>query len=131
MARIELAELDGGVALCDWFEDSPSFHDAKLVELVLRQGAPGSLQAYTFRIGPSVDAEGCHLLEKRVVVTFEIDGLVEAELFEFADRGYMDGLEIDRDESGITLRFEAAYGVHGRIKAKRVAITFAPGKPSD
>jgi len=35
--------LEGGATLCAWFEGIPSFHDAILEELELRQGAPGAL----------------------------------------------------------------------------------------
>jgi hypothetical protein len=55
--------------------------------------------------------------------------LIEVELFEFMASGTMDGLDIDIDEEGVTISFEASYGVHGRIKAKRINVSFAPEQP--
>jgi hypothetical protein len=51
MTKATIADLEGGAALCAWFGGIPSFHDATLRELELRQGAPGRLVARTFRIG--------------------------------------------------------------------------------
>lgn len=58
MANATIRDLEGGAALCTWFEGTPSFHDAKLRELELRQGAPGRLVVHTFRMGSEVDAQG-------------------------------------------------------------------------
>jgi hypothetical protein len=45
------------------------------------------------------------------------------------EAGIMFGLEIEIDNDGITLRFDSSYGVHGRIKAKRIVVTYEPNKP--
>jgi len=129
MAKATIGDLEGGVALCAWFEGTPSFHDAKLRALELRQGAPGRLVAHTFRMGSEVDAQGYFQLTKHVAVTLTIFDLVEVELFEFMEAGIMDGLDVEIDHDGITLSFDSSYGVHGRIKAKRVAVSFEPRQP--
>jgi hypothetical protein len=126
MAKATIDQLEGGAALCEWFEGQPSFHDATLRELELRQGAPGRLVAETFRMERETDANGYFLLTKHVVVTLTLHDLVEVELFEFMEAGIMSGLDIERDDSGISLVFESSYGVHGRIKVKRVVVTFEP-----
>jgi hypothetical protein len=69
MTKATICGLEGGAALCAWFEGIPSFHDATLRELELRQGAPGRLVAYTFRMESEVDAQGYFLLTKHVDVT--------------------------------------------------------------
>ena len=46
-----------------------------------------------------------------------------------AEAGIMDGLDIETDDDGITLSFESSYGVHGRIKAKRIVVSFEPKTP--
>ena len=129
MAKATVSDLEGGAALYAWFEGNPSFHDAKLCELELRQGAPGRLVARTFRMESEVDARGYFLLTKHVDVTLTIFELVEVELFEFMETGIMFGLDIDIDNDGITLSFDSSYGVHGRIKAKRIVVSFEPKKP--
>jgi len=129
MAKATIADLEGGAALCAWFEGIPSFHDATLSELELRQGAPGRLVARTFRMESEVDAQGYFLLTKHVDVTFTIFELIEVELFDFTEAGIIFELDIEVDDDGITLRISSSYGVNGRIKAKRVAVSFEPRKP--
>jgi hypothetical protein len=129
MANATIGDLEGGAALCAWFEGLPSFHDATLRDLELRQGAPGRLVARTFRMGSEVDAQGYFLLTKHVDVTLTIFELIEVQLFEFKEAAIMDGLDVEVDDDGITLSFESSYGVHGRIKAKRVVVSFEPRKP--
>jgi hypothetical protein len=121
MTKATIADLEGGAALCTWFERTPSFHDAKLRELELRQGAPSRLIAHTFRMESELDPQGYFLL-----TIFE---LIEVELFEFMEAGIMHGLDINIDDDGITLSFDSSYGVHGRIKAKRIVVSFEPKKP--
>lgn len=129
MAKATIADLEGGAALCAWFEGIPSFHDATLRELELRQGAPGRLVAHTFRMESETDARGYFLLTKHVAVTLTILELVEVQLFEFMEAGIMFGLDIETDDDGITLSFDSSYGVHGRIKAKRIVVSFEPKDP--
>jgi len=129
MAKVTIDQLEGGAALCAWFEGIPSFHDATLRELELRQGAPGRLIAQTFRVEPEIDAQGYFLHTKHVAVTLTIFELIAVELFEFMEAGIMFGLDIETDNDGITLSFESSYGVYGRIKAKRIVVSFEPRKP--
>ena len=126
MAKATIGDLEGGAALCAWFDGIPSFHDATLRELELRQGAPSRMVAHTFRMDSGVDPQGYFLLSKHVKVTLTIFELIEVELFEFAESGIMFGLEVEIEHDAITLRFESSYGVHGRIKAKRVVVSFEP-----
>jgi hypothetical protein len=120
-------QLEGGPALSEWLGITPSFHDATLLALEIRQGGTSLLQARTFIMGPEVDDEGYYILTRRAVVTFSISGLVEAELYEFTDGGVLDGLAVHVAEDGVELCWDAAYGVHGRLKAKAITVTFEPG----
>lgn len=126
MAKATIADLDGGAELCAWFESVPSFHDAILRELELRQGAPSRLVAHAFRMTSEVDARGHFVLTKHVDVTFTIFDLIEVQLYDFTEAGVIFVLGIEIDPDGTTLSFESSYGVHGRIKAKRMAISFEP-----
>ena len=126
MAKATIGDLEGGLALCAWFEGAPSFHDATLHELELRQGAPSRLVASTFRMEPEVDSQGYFILTKHVDVTFTISDLIEVELFEFMEAAIMFGLDIEIDKDGIMLKFSSSYGVHGQIKAKRIVVSFEP-----
>ncbi|MEK9279087.1 MULTISPECIES: hypothetical protein [unclassified Bradyrhizobium] len=51
---------------------------------------------------------------------------MEIELFDFMEARIMFGLDVDFDRDRTTLSFDSSYGVHGRIKAKRAAISFKP-----
>jgi hypothetical protein len=75
-----------------------------------------------------IDAQGYFLLTKHVDVTLTIFELIEVELFEFMEAGIMFGLNVEIGNDAITLSFESSYGVHGRIKAKRVVVSFEPKK---
>jgi Immunity protein 50 len=128
MAKTSIDQLEGGNALCAWFGGVPSFHDATLRALELRQGAPGLLVAQTFQMESEVDAQGYFVLTKHVAVTLTIFDLIEVELFDFMEAGIVFGLDIDTDDDGVTLSFDSSYGVHGRIKAKRIVVSFEPGR---
>ena len=130
MPKIKIDQLEGGAALCDWFGDIPTFHDANLKELELHQGAPGRLVAHIFGWGPEVDAKGYYVIKKRTVVTLSIINLVEVQLFEMKEGGIIFGLEIEKDDEGTTLIFDSSYGVHGRIKAERIVVSFEPVEPT-
>lgn len=112
--------------MCAWFEGVPSFHDATLLQLELRQGASSRLVARAFQMTSEVDARGHFVLTKHVDVTFTIFELIDVQLSDFTEAGIMFGLDIEIDPDGMTLSFESSYGVHGRIKAKRVVVSFEP-----
>lgn len=122
----EIDQLEGGAELCAWFEGIPSFHDATLRELELRQGAPSRLVLQTFKMGSEVDSRGYFLLTKHVTVTLTVYELIAVELFEFMEAAIVFDLNIESDQDGLNLSFDSSYGVHGRIKAKRIVVSFEP-----
>ena len=112
--------------MCAWFEGRPSFHDATLQELVLRQNGPSTLVARTFDITSEVDEHGFFVLSKHVVVTLTLHELLRVDLQDFMEAGIMDGLDVTATPNGIKLEFRSSYGVHGEVEAKRVVVTFEP-----
>ena len=126
MARISIEQLEGGAALHAWCEDEPVFHDAHVVALSINHGGESHVTANIQRIGPEIDPEGYFVVSKRASVTFTLTDLVEVDLCEFADAIVLDGLEVDADETGVTLSWESAYGAWGRIKARKVSVGFTP-----
>lgn len=126
MARISIDQLEGGAALCAWCEDEPVFHDAHVVALSLNPGGESRMTANILRVGPGVDAEGYFVVSKRAGVTFTLTELVEVDLREFADAIILHGLDLDADETGVTLAWESAYGAWGHIKARKVSVAFTP-----
>ena len=129
MAQLSICDINGGAALCEWLGEVPGFYDSELLDLEIRQGQPSRLKASAFRLGPGRDGEGFFIVSKHVIVTFEFISLCEVELYEFEERGYLDGVKFEDDGSGITMNFESSAGVHGRIKAKEISIGFEPKLP--
>src|SRR4051794_142008 len=115
MARISIAELEGGAELCAWFGAEPTFHDATLREFELRQGAPSRLVAHTFQMGSETDARGFFVLTRHVVVTLTLFDLIAVDLSDFREAAILFGLVFESNESGITLSFESSYGVSGWV----------------
>jgi hypothetical protein len=126
MAKIDLRQLEGGAALCDWFGGSPSFHDAKLSTLDIRQGADSVLVAHIFKAGPELTRDGYYVQTNQAVVTFTMSKIIDVELHDIMEAAIMDGLDIERDEVGTTLSFGSNYGARGRLRAERVSLSFAP-----
>lgn len=129
MSKIELKKLEGGQALCDWFGELPTFHDATVSKLELRQGGDSVLIANIFKAGPDTDSSGYYVQRNHAAVTFCLSELIDVELHDLMEAGIMYGLDIERDDEGVTLRFDSSYGVYGHIKAKAVRLSFAPTEP--
>jgi len=55
--------------------------------------------------------------------------LIQVELFDFMEAGIMFGLDVEIDSDAVTLGFDSSYGVHGRIKARRIVVSFEPTRP--
>jgi hypothetical protein len=81
-------------------------------------------------MGSEVDTEGHFLLTKHVAVTLTIFDLIEVQLSDFMETGIIYSLDIEKDSEGAILSFDSSYGVCGRIKAKRIVVSFEPGKPT-
>ena len=121
-----IEDLEGGPALCAWFGHTPSFHDATLQELVLRQNGPSRLVARTFHMTTELDERGFLVLAKHVVVTLTLHGPLRVDLREFMDAGIMMGLDVTATPNGVELEFGSSYGVYGQIEARRVVVIFEP-----
>jgi len=128
MRKTQIDQLEGGSELCAWFGGVPSFHDATLRELELRQGAPGRLVLHAFDMLPETDEKGYFLQTKHVVVTLTIHGLLAVALEDFMEAAIIYRLEVELDDNGASLHFSSSYGVEGWIKAKRITVAFEPVK---
>jgi hypothetical protein len=124
MEEKSIADLEGGADLCEWFGGQPSFHDCRLLALEIRQGEPSRFAASIFRSGPEKDNDGFLIVSLRGEVSFEFQGLIEVELYDFEEVAYLDGVTFFDDRDGISMKFEASAGVHGRIKSKKISISF-------
>lgn len=126
MPKTTIDQFEGGAALCEWFGGVPSFHDATLSELELRQNAPGRMVLKTFRMTSETDVAGYFILEKHVTVTLTLHGLQSVELAEIMEAAIVFSLDFERDDEGITLQLEASYGAYGTIRFQDMTVAFEP-----
>ncbi|MDP9839111.1 hypothetical protein J2T09_003886 [Neorhizobium huautlense] len=126
MPKATIDQFEGGAALCEWFGGIPSFHDATLTELELRQNAPGRMVLETFRMTSETDVAGYFILEKHVSVTLTLFGLQSVELAEIMEAAIVFSLDFEKGDEGITLLLEASYGAHGTIIVQDVTVAFEP-----
>jgi Immunity protein 50 len=138
--------LPGGPELLAWFGRVPSFHDAEIVSLTLNRRSPSFLTIHGWTTDGSVTQDGYLVLQKKAVVTFEIQDIVYLNLEGFSGQNVIDGILIaqrppdhlaksyydfasDGDDFEIVL--EPCYGMDGVIRCKNISISFVPGDPAD
>src|SRR5262245_13434450 len=89
-----LARLPGGEDLIRWFGAVPSVHDAEIVELSLRRRAPSILRVHTWITRPEVDRQGYYVQDKHVVVSFELEDIIDLQLEGFSHQNVVFGLTL-------------------------------------
>ena len=138
------AQVPGGRELVRYFGRVPSFGDGEILDLHLDRDGPSSLSVHGWvtihRDGP----DGSSVLERHAVVTFVLFGIMDLRLEGFSAQNVIGGLILrrapDRPErrshlaldpapDDIEIELEPCYGLNGLIRARSVAITFAPGEP--
>lgn len=117
-------------ALVDWFGYWPSFHDAEILELVLRTGKPSILKLHAWEMLKELTEEGFYAQGKNCIVTFSLIDVFETSLEDFySHQNVLLSLSIERNTYGWTIDLIAANGLGGRLVAKEVWVEFEPGKP--
>ena len=127
-----LNAVTGAQQLHDWFGCWPTFHDAEIISLHLNRRNPSILKIHTWEMTKEVDQTGHYVMEKDVVVDFEIDVSNEddsLELYGFSHQNVIFGLAINKDDSAYKLDIDPCYGLGGIIKADNISIRITPGKP--
>lgn len=120
----------GADALAAWFGHWPSFHDAEIHELRLNQQGVSRLRVHTWRMTDHVDADGYYVLEKHVMVTFNIKQIATLVLDGFSHQNVISELMIERVADGLVMTLEPCYGLSGMIEAGEIAVEFTPIEPS-
>lgn len=120
-----LAVIPGGRDLIDWFEGSPSFHDAEIVSLHLDRSGSSTLRV-------ALD-QG----QKSAIITFELTAWIDADLRGFSHQNLVEGLRLRRAEEreiqpwelgvGCTpgdwiIELTPCFGAYGTIRADIVQI---------
>lgn len=126
-----LETVDGARNLFDWFGSWPSFHDAEIISLRLNRRGLSTLVVHTWEMTKDVDEKGYYILEKHVVVEFNMKEVAGLDLNGFNHQNVIFGLGIERTESGFRLTLDNCYGIAGELEAELTSIRLIPGKPED
>ncbi len=116
-----LCEVPGGQQLMEWFGGRvPSFHDAEVLELALdRDKARCNIKIHAFQMTSEVDAKGFFVLDRHVVVSFQLEGVANLELNDFNEQNAIYGLALSRTaDQGFRLELDPCYGLFGFIEAR-------------
>jgi hypothetical protein len=129
----ELAEIlktvPGGAELVQWFDAAtntdytPNFGDAEIISLHLDRTKPSILRFWTYRNFRDGD--------RHIIVTFTLEEVTDLKLEGFSHQNVIGGLQLRRvaGKDEYELLLVGCYGLEGTIRARRVKIAFAPGRP--
>ncbi|MBB2699085.1 UNVERIFIED_ORG: hypothetical protein GGI66_003767 [Rhizobium esperanzae] len=136
-------KIAGGPELLAWFGQKPTFHDAEILSLSLTGVSKLTIHGW---IGTdAVDQEGYRILDKHAVVTFAFEDIMDLQFDGFShqnvinglvlrsatDRGRADYYALPTGPEDIEIELRPCYGLDGFIRAKKVTVTFRPGRPAD
>lgn len=137
------SDVTGGDELLRWFGEVPTFHDAEIVSLSLNRAGSSELKIHGWVTTDEVDPNGYIVLDRHAVVTFSFSGIMDLQLDGFSGQNVIAGLILQRatdrgragyyalpeDKADIEIELLPCYGLDGFIRAKKVAISFVPGRP--
>jgi len=121
--------IPGGQSLIEWFGRVPRFHDAEVLDISIAAKTPSFVRIHTWIMIDKVDDRGYFVTERHAVVTVSLDEVTYIALYDFNLPGIIFDLELSRFEDGFQILWSGSYGVAGTLRAKRIRLDFAPGKP--
>jgi hypothetical protein len=138
------ADMPGGKNLLAWFGQEPTFHDAEIISLSLNRTGESELKIHGWIATGDVGSDGYSVLDKHAIVTFSLEGIMDLQLDGFSrqnvigalalryatDRGRSNYYAMPEDPSDIEIELTPCYGLDGYIRAKKVSLSFIPGRPS-
>lgn len=130
--------LDGGKMVAEWFGYVPSFHDASMSKLELRDGH-AELALQCFRMTNEVDEKGYFVLDRHVLVNIHLSGVTGVTLSGDASSAVHElairRVEFKQGQWGMVagpvpgdfeVRWESNYGLEGAIFARDVHFLLVP-----
>jgi hypothetical protein len=121
-----LKSIPGASELFAWFGYWPDFHDAEIISLVLNRSGPSVLSIRTWHTTDQVDERGCFIKEKHVVLSFQMEEILDLTLSNFSQQNVIYGLEISKVKQEYKLVLDPRYGLAGSIRARRLSMEVAP-----
>ncbi|MGO1074723.1 hypothetical protein [Inquilinus sp. CA228] len=127
-----LPEIPGGAALIEWYGFVPNFHDGFVLSVKLASDGPGEIRIHTWRMTDRTDEKGYFILDRHAIVIFALEGVTDINLSEFNEIGCISELGVFRGRDCFEIRWDGAgvLGVEGSIRARRISVSFVPGKPA-
>ena len=127
---IAMPNIVDAQALVDWFGYWPDFHDAEILELVLRTGKPSILKLHTWEMLNEITEEGFYAQAKNCIVTFSLIDVIETSLKDFySHQNVLLELSVEPSTYGWTIAIIPSNGLGGRLVAQEVWVEFEPGQP--
>ncbi len=106
-----------------WFGRRPNFHDAEVLSIELRRAPEKSvIRIDTWNTGDTVDDQGYLRRERRAVVRFTLDEIIEQELSGWNHQNVLFSLEELNTEEGQKLVLQSSFGVEGAVTAKSILV---------
>lgn len=138
-------DIPGGPELLAWFGQEPTFHDAEILGLSLNRSGVSELKVHGWINTGEISQDRHFVLAKHAVVTFRLEKIMDLQLDGFSAQNVISGLELgyatDRGRSNcyslpqdthdIEIELMPCYGLDGFIRAKKVAVSFTPWRPSN
>jgi hypothetical protein len=107
-----LSDISGSDKLLQWFEGSPSFHDAEVLEVHLDRVKLSWIRIVTDY--------------KPVIVTFRLKDIVDLELTDFSSQNVISDLALQKKDKGFRLILSPCFGIAGFIEAEGIEIEISP-----
>lgn len=137
------SDVTGGDELLAWFGGVPTFHDAEIISLSLNRTGASELRIHGWVMTDEVDPNGYFVLDKHAIVAFTFTDIMDLQLDGFSHQNVILGLVLKRatdrgragyyalpeEDGDIEIELLPCYGLDGFIRAKKVAISFVPGRP--
>ncbi|MFE0758864.1 hypothetical protein ACFW16_33210 [Inquilinus sp. NPDC058860] len=130
-----LPGIPGGAELIEWYGFIPNFHDATVLSVAFANDGRGEIRIHTWRMTDQSDERGYIILDKHAVVTLSLEDIREINLGISHDLGGIYDLSLSAAKDGFRIEWEntcgtGGPGIEGSIRARRVSVSFVPGKPS-
>jgi hypothetical protein len=121
-----LKSIPGAVELLAWFGHWPSFHDAEIVSLTLNRSGVSILRVHTWQMTSQIDERGYYVLDKHIVVNFQMEEIQGLQLVDFSPQNLIFGLTLREIEGGFQIEMDPCYGLAGTISARKLSLEFEP-----
>jgi hypothetical protein len=121
-----LNAVPGAAELFTWFGYWPSFHDAEIISLALNRSGTSTLRIHTWQMTSQTDERGYYILDKHVLINFQMEEILGLELGDFNLQNVISGLNIRKTDDGYQIEMGPCYGLAGSITARKLSIEIEP-----